>query len=53
MKRAPWTATAAPTGTTPYTKGRVEVLTHSSAVDPKCGNTVSSATTTVVTLKKV
>lgn len=49
----PWTATVVPTGTTPYTKGKVEVLTHSSAVDPNYGNTVSSDTTTVVTLKKV
>jgi hypothetical protein len=49
----PWTATAVPTGTTPYQNGKVEVLTHSSATDPNYGNNVSTDTTTIVTLKKV
>lgn len=49
----PWTATAVPTGTTPYTSGKVEVLTHSSAIDPNYGTNVTTDTTTVVTLKKV
>jgi hypothetical protein len=49
----PWTATAVPTGTTPFTKGKVEVLTHSSATDPVYNVDVTTDTTSVVTLKKV
>ncbi|HEY3607556.1 MAG TPA: hypothetical protein VGL06_08655 [Pseudonocardiaceae bacterium] len=48
-----WAATAVPTGTTPYQKGKAEVQTTGSAVDPTYGNTVTVNKTTVVTLKSV
>jgi hypothetical protein len=48
-----WSATAVPTGTTPYQKGKAEVQTIGSAVDPTYGNTVTVNKTTVVTLKSV
>jgi hypothetical protein len=47
-----WTATADPTGTTPYQKGLVEVVTTGTAEDPVYLKPVSVTTTTVVTLKK-
>jgi hypothetical protein len=47
-----WTAAADPTGTTPFQKGAVEVVTTGSAEDPVYLQPVSVTTTTVVTLKK-
>lgn len=47
-----WKAAADPTGTTPFQKGKVEVVTTATAVDPIYHEQVSVTTTTVVTLKK-
>jgi hypothetical protein len=48
-----WSATAVPTGTTPYQKGKAEAQTTGSAIDPTYGNLVTVNKTTVVTLKSV
>jgi hypothetical protein len=48
-----WSATSVPTGTTPFQKGKAEVQTTGSAVDPTYGNTITVNKTTVVTLKSV
>jgi heat shock protein HslJ len=49
---AAWTATADPTGTTPFQKGDVEVSTKASATDPNYGQTVTANQTAVVSLSK-
>jgi hypothetical protein len=49
---AAWNAAADPTGTTPFQKGKVEVVTTGTAEDPVYRVPVSVTTTTVVTLKK-
>ncbi|MFI5805425.1 hypothetical protein [Streptomyces sp. NPDC051561] len=48
----PWTATATPTGTTPFQRGRVEAVTRAWADDPVYGVTVSVEGTDVVRLVK-
>jgi heat shock protein HslJ len=47
-----WTATAAPTGTTPFQKGDVEVQAQAQAQDPHYGQTVTETQTAVVALSK-
>ncbi|MEU9441130.1 hypothetical protein AB0D42_09445 [Streptomyces sp. NPDC048304] len=47
-----WTATADPTGTTPFQKGDVEVNAKASATDPNYGQTVTANQTAVVSLSK-
>jgi hypothetical protein len=49
---AEWKAAADPTGTTPFQKGDVEVVTTGAAEDRVYLKPVSVTTTTVVTLKK-
>lgn len=48
-----WSGKAVPTGTTPFQRGKVEVVTNTSAVDPNYGTTVNVDQTTVVTLRTV
>jgi hypothetical protein len=48
-----WTASADPIGTTPYDKGKAEVVTRATARDPHYPADVTRDTTTVVTLKRV
>ena len=48
----PWTATAVPSGTTPFTKGDVEVTTQASGYDSEYNQYVTVNDTTVVTLSK-
>lgn len=47
-----WNATADPTGTTPYDRGRAEVVTQATALDPVYNTNVSVNDTTVVTLTR-
>lgn len=47
-----WSASADPTGTTPFQRGQAEVKATASATDPQYGNIVSVDKTTVVTLKR-
>ncbi|RAJ52601.1 hypothetical protein K376_05766 [Streptomyces sp. PsTaAH-130] len=49
---AAWTATADPTGTTPFQKGQVKVDAQATATDPNYGETVTATQTAVVTLAK-
>jgi hypothetical protein len=49
---ADWKAAADPTGTTPFQKGKVEVMTTATADDPVYHKPVSVTMTTVVTLRK-
>ncbi|MFF8995863.1 hypothetical protein ACF09H_39235 [Streptomyces sp. NPDC014983] len=49
---AAWTATADPTGTTPFQKGDVEVDAQATATDPNYGGTVTATQTAVVSLAK-
>ncbi|KDN20506.1 hypothetical protein [Amycolatopsis rifamycinica] len=49
---APWTATVVPAGTTPFQKGKAEVVTQATALDPQSNTNVSVDDTTVVTLVK-
>lgn len=49
---APWKATVVPTGTTPFQKGKAEVVTQATALDPVYNTNVSVDDTTVVTLVK-
>jgi len=48
----PWTATAAPEGTTPFQKGDAEVRTQVSAYDTQYGNYVTASDTSSVRLSK-
>ncbi|WP_233223596.1 hypothetical protein [Amycolatopsis sp. CA-128772] len=48
----PWQATAVPAGTTPFQKGKAEVVTQATALDPTYNTNVSVDDTTVVTLVK-
>jgi hypothetical protein len=48
---AEWTATAVPTGTTPFTFGRAEVTAQASAYDPEYGEYVTASTTSTVLLR--
>jgi hypothetical protein len=48
----PWTASAVPTGTTPFAKGDVEVSTQATGHDSAYNQDVTVSTTTVVTLTK-
>jgi hypothetical protein len=47
-----WSASADPTGTTPFQSGLAEVKTNASAIDPEYGKAVSVDKTTVVKLKR-
>ncbi|MEU4246831.1 hypothetical protein AB0F15_05410 [Amycolatopsis sp. NPDC026612] len=47
---APWTATVVPSGTTPFQKGKAEVVTQATALDPNYNTNVSVDDTSVVTL---
>jgi hypothetical protein len=47
-----WSASADPTGATPYRQGDAEVTTTATAQDPNYPQTVTRDTTTVVSLKK-
>ncbi|MEV6647023.1 hypothetical protein [Amycolatopsis sp. NPDC051371] len=47
-----WTATAVPAGTTPFQKGKAEVVTQATALDPVYNTNVSVDDTSVVTLTK-
>jgi hypothetical protein len=47
-----WSASADPTGTTPFQRGAAEARTFASAIDPQYGNLVSVDQTIVVTLKR-
>jgi hypothetical protein len=49
---APWTATATPTGTTPFAKGDAEVDATATAPDPTYGQYVTTSQTTAVHLAK-
>jgi len=49
---ASWKATVVPTGTTPFQKGKAEVVTQATALDPNYNTNVSVDDTTVVTLVK-
>ncbi len=49
---APWTATVVPSGTTPFQKGKAEVVTQATALDPNYNTNVSVDDTSVVTLVK-
>ncbi|MEV0695693.1 hypothetical protein [Streptomyces sp. NPDC050388] len=49
---AAWTATADPTGTTPFQKGDVEVMAQASATDPNYGTTARVSETAAVRLRK-
>ncbi len=49
---APWKATVVPAGTTPFQKGKAEVVTQATALDPNYNTNVSVDDTTVVTLAK-
>jgi hypothetical protein len=48
----PWTATATPTGDTPFQRGKVEVDTTASATDPSYQVPVSESSTDTVTLTR-
>jgi hypothetical protein len=48
----PWTAAAVPAGTTPFQKGKAEVVTQATALDPVYNTNVSVDDTSVVTLTK-
>lgn len=48
----PWKATVVPTGTTPFQKGKAEVVTQATALDPNYNTNVSVDDTSVVTLVK-
>lgn len=48
----PWSATATPTGTTPFQLGRAEVNTTATATDPAYGTTVTDKVTTTVSLTR-
>lgn len=48
-----WTASADPIGTTPYGRGKAEVVTRATARDPHYPADVTRDTTTVVTLTRV
>jgi hypothetical protein len=48
----PWTAVAVPAGTTPFQKGKAEVVTQATALDPVYNTNVSVDDTSVVTLVK-
>lgn len=48
----PWTAVAVPAGTTPFQKGKAEVVTQATALDPVYNSNVSVDDTSVVTLVK-
>lgn len=49
---AAWSATATPTGTTPFQKGKVEVETTASATDPVYDNQVTESAITTVELTR-
>ncbi|MFH8338934.1 hypothetical protein [Streptomyces sp. AM6-12] len=49
---AAWTATAEPTGTTPFQKGDAEVDAQATATDPNYGDTVTATQTAVVSLAR-
>ncbi|MFG1645213.1 hypothetical protein ACGFMK_33430 [Amycolatopsis sp. NPDC049252] len=48
----PWTAVVVPAGTTPFQKGKAEVVTQATALDPVYNTNVSVDDTSVVTLTK-
>ncbi|WP_405586166.1 hypothetical protein [Streptomyces sp. NBC_01190] len=48
-----WTATALPTGSVPFQKGKVEVKAQATALDPDYGQYVTANQTVTVTLAKV
>ncbi|MGA5305561.1 hypothetical protein ACPCHT_37095 [Nucisporomicrobium flavum] len=48
----PWSATAEPSGTTPFQLGRAEVNTTASATDPVYGNSVTDKETVTVVLTR-
>ena len=48
----PWSATAVPTGTTPFQKGDAEVQTHAQGYDTDYGAYITTDTTTAVRLEK-
>jgi hypothetical protein len=48
----PWTAVAVPTLTTPFQKGKAEVVTQATALDPVYNSNVSVDDTSVVTLTR-
>jgi hypothetical protein len=49
----PWTASASPNGTTPFTRGAVEAETRATGHDADYGRDVTVTATTVVQLHKV
>jgi hypothetical protein len=50
---AAWSATAVPTGDTPFQKGKAQADTQATSQDSDYGNTVTAADTTIVTLSRV
>jgi hypothetical protein len=49
----PWTATAVPTGTTPFQRGDAEADINAQGYDVDYGSYVQASTTTTVTLRKI